>query len=112
MQGAEEMIDGAIVLTCALSLIVFYYLYKRDKDNRELKDEVEFQRTCLSIEGSFFGIIIILMAYSPEMIIILPVFGIFLVLFLRVTQIEDIEKELRENCEQTAREQMAEWYQK
>ena len=103
MQG---IVEYAIVLTCVLFLIVLFYQDRRSKNIREPKDEVEFLRTSLSIEGTFLGIIIILMAYSPEIVIVLPVFGLILVLFLRVTQINDIEKELREDCEREAASQM------
>ena len=108
MQG---IISCILVLTLALLLVALYCQYRKF-NIRELKNKAEILRTSLSLEGIFFGIIVITMAYSlePNVMIILPIFSFFLVLFLRIMQIEDIEKELRENCERDARKQTAEWY--
>ena len=99
-------IETAIIATCLFLVVVFYYRDRKIKSIKKLEREAEFLRTSLSLEGISLGIIIILMAYSsrPE-IIILPIFTLLLVLILRVVEIEDIEKELREDCEREAASQ-------
>ena len=109
----REVVSCISVLILPLLIVVLYYQYRKF-DIGGLRNEVEILRTSLSLEGIFFGMVVIIMAYSPKpnTIIIVPIFGFFLVLLLRIVQIEDIEKKLRENCEQAAREQMAEWHRK
>jgi len=109
----QEVVSRIPILILLLLIVALYYQYRK-LNISGLRNEVEILRTSLSLEGIFFGIIVIIMAYSPKpnTIIIIPVFSFFLVLFLRIMQIEDIEKKLRESCERLAREQMAEWHRK